>query len=107
MTALTDEVRAALIAGRLGHLVTINSDGSPQVSAVWIGLEGHKITNIARDPSVAPRRPGMSEPKVPDLTAKQRGGEERRDPPLPLGGMRGEGCGVLGVGCDPQLDGPG
>jgi hypothetical protein len=44
MTALTDEVRAAPIVGRLGHLVTINSDGGPQVSAVWIGLDGHKIT---------------------------------------------------------------
>ncbi len=63
-TALTDEVRQALIAGRLGHLNTINPDGSPQASVVWIGLDGddivvghlmsgRKVTNIARDPRVA------------------------------------------------------
>lgn len=61
---LNDEARRALTAGHLGHLVTINPDGSPQVSAVWIGLEndeivaghmmgGRKVTNIARDQRVA------------------------------------------------------
>ena len=64
MTLITDELRAALTAGRLGHLVTINPDGSPQVSVVWIGVEGdeivvahmgqgRKIANIERDPRVA------------------------------------------------------
>ena len=64
MTVLNDEVRRALTAGRLAHLVTINPDGSPQVSVVWIGLDGdeivvghlragRKVTNIARDPRVA------------------------------------------------------
>ena len=61
---VTDEVRRALTAGRLGHLSTVNPDGSPQVSVVWIGMDGddivvghlmggHKVTNIARDPRVA------------------------------------------------------
>jgi PPOX class probable F420-dependent enzyme len=61
--ALTDEVRRALTAGRLAHLATINPDGSPQASVVWIGLDGddivighlghgRKMTNIARDPRV-------------------------------------------------------
>ena len=64
MTVLTDDIRAALIAGRLAHLVTINPDSSPQVSVVWIGLDGddivvghlmggRKVTNIARAPRVA------------------------------------------------------
>jgi PPOX class probable F420-dependent enzyme len=66
MTAglLTPEVRAALTAGHLGHLVTLDPDGSPQVSVVWIGLDGdeivvghlmggRKVKNIARDPRVA------------------------------------------------------
>jgi PPOX class probable F420-dependent enzyme len=64
MTTLTDDVRQALTAGRLAHLATINADGSPQVSVVWIGLDGddivighlmggQKVTNIARDPRVA------------------------------------------------------
>jgi PPOX class probable F420-dependent enzyme len=62
-TALTDEVRRALTAGRLAHLATINPDGSPQASVVWIGLDGddivighlmggRKVINIARDPRV-------------------------------------------------------
>jgi PPOX class probable F420-dependent enzyme len=61
---LTEDVRRALTAGRLGHLTTINPDGSPQVSVVWIGLEGddiviahlsqgRKVGNLRRDPRVA------------------------------------------------------
>ena len=64
MTVLTDDTCAALTAGRLAHLVTINPDSSPQVSVVWIGLDGddivvghlmggRKVTNIARAPRVA------------------------------------------------------
>lgn len=64
MTILNDDIRKALTAGRLAHLSTLNTDGSPQVSAVWIGLDGddivighlmggRKVTNIARDPRVA------------------------------------------------------
>jgi PPOX class probable F420-dependent enzyme len=64
VTVLTDDARAALTAGRVAHLVTINPDGSPQVSVVWIGVDGdeivvghlmggHKVRNIARDPRVA------------------------------------------------------
>jgi len=63
MTGLTDDVRAALTAGHLAHLTTINPDGSPQVSIVWVGLEGdeivsghlgarQKLANVRRDPRV-------------------------------------------------------
>ena len=62
---ITDDIRRALTAGRLAHFTTVNPDGSPQVSVVWIGLDGddivighllgagRKVTNIARDPRVA------------------------------------------------------
>jgi len=64
MTLLTPEVRALLTAGRLVHLVTINPDGTPQVSVVWCGIEddeivsGHlgryqKVRNVQRNPDVA------------------------------------------------------
>lgn len=59
----------------MAHLSTINADGSPQVTVVWIGLDGddlvsghmsryRKIRNIERDPRVvlsfdAPRTPGV------------------------------------------------
>jgi len=61
---LNNKVRQALTAGNLAHLVTLNKDGSPQVSIVWVGLEGDeivcahlnlykKLKNIQRDARVA------------------------------------------------------
>lgn len=61
---LSDKVRQALTAGNLAHLVTLNKDGSPQVSIVWVGLDGDeilcahlnlykKLKNIQRDARVA------------------------------------------------------
>ena len=34
------EIRTLIEAGSPAHLVTLNPDGSPQVTVVWIGLEG-------------------------------------------------------------------
>jgi PPOX class probable F420-dependent enzyme len=42
---LNDTVRQALTAGHLAHLVTLNKDGSPQVSIVWVGLDGDEIVS--------------------------------------------------------------
>lgn len=64
MAPLPDRLRTLIESGPLAHLVTLNADGSPQVSIVWIGLEddevvsGHlfehrKVRNIRRDPTVA------------------------------------------------------
>jgi PPOX class probable F420-dependent enzyme len=64
MSPISDDVREALTGGHLGHLVTVNPDGSPQASVVWVGVEGdeivaghlmqgRKVQNIARDPRVA------------------------------------------------------
>jgi len=64
MVVMNHELRSLLASDALGHLVTINADGSPQVSVVWLGLEGneivighlgqgHKISNIERDPRVS------------------------------------------------------
>jgi PPOX class probable F420-dependent enzyme len=64
VTAIPDEARAILEGPALAHLVTISADGSPQVSCVWVGLEGdeivfgslgprRKLDNIVRDPRVA------------------------------------------------------
>ncbi len=63
MAALPDSARQLIESGALGHLVTLNADGSPQVSCVWMGLEGEelvaghlvrqqKIRNLERDPRV-------------------------------------------------------
>jgi PPOX class probable F420-dependent enzyme len=61
---LPAEARELIESGALGHLVTINSDGSSQVSCVWVGIEGgelvtahlaatqRKLRNVRRDPRV-------------------------------------------------------
>jgi len=60
---LNDAVRQALTAGHLAHLVTLNADGSPQVTLVWVGLDGDeivsghlgawkKVRNIQQNPQV-------------------------------------------------------
>ncbi len=64
MTLLNEASRAALTAGHLAHLVTLDPDGAPQVSIVWTGVEGDeivtahlfatkKVRNVAREPRVA------------------------------------------------------
>ncbi|HEU0131958.1 MAG TPA: TIGR03618 family F420-dependent PPOX class oxidoreductase [Mycobacteriales bacterium] len=64
MAAIPETVRAVLDASPLGHLVTLNADGSPQVSVVWVGVEDgelvagslgarQKLRNVERDPRVA------------------------------------------------------
>jgi PPOX class probable F420-dependent enzyme len=61
---LNDTVRQALTSGHNAHLVTLNPDGSPQVSLVWVGLDADeivcahlsswkKVQNIQRDARVA------------------------------------------------------
>ncbi|MGD0439641.1 MAG: pyridoxamine 5'-phosphate oxidase family protein [Acidimicrobiales bacterium] len=63
MTPLSDPVREVLEGPYLAHLVTLNPDGSPQATVVWVGLEdneviaGHlgswkKVRNLRRDPRV-------------------------------------------------------
>ena len=75
MSGLPRELRDLIESGPLAHLSTINADGSPQVSVIWIGLDGDdlvsghmqwyaKLRNIERDPRVvlsfeAPRAPGV------------------------------------------------
>ena len=61
---LNDEVRAFIGNGVNATLVTLNADGSPQVSVVWVELQGDelvsahladykKLRNMRRDPRVA------------------------------------------------------
>lgn len=61
---LTPEIRELVARGPLAHLTTLNADGSPQVSVVWVAAEGdelltahmsawQKVKNIRRDPRVA------------------------------------------------------
>ena len=38
-------------SGRLAHLVTLNRDGSPQVSCVWVGVDGDEIVSAHLNPA--------------------------------------------------------
>jgi PPOX class probable F420-dependent enzyme len=61
---LPPELRELIVSGPMVHLSTINSDGSPHVTVIWVGLDGDdllsthmrdnvKLRNIRRDPRVA------------------------------------------------------
>ena len=63
MAAIPDSARRVLESDALAHLATIEADGAPQMSCVWVGLDGdeivfaslgprRKIDNIRRDPRV-------------------------------------------------------
>ena len=42
---LPASARELIESDALAHLVTLNRDGSPQVSCVWVGLEGDEIVS--------------------------------------------------------------
>jgi PPOX class probable F420-dependent enzyme len=61
---LPDSARRVLESAALAHLVTLEPDGRPQVSIVWVGLDGdeivaahlpehRKVRNMRRDPRVS------------------------------------------------------
>jgi PPOX class probable F420-dependent enzyme len=45
LVEIPESARAILESGRLAHLVTLNRDGSPQISCVWVGLDGDEIVS--------------------------------------------------------------
>jgi PPOX class probable F420-dependent enzyme len=63
--ALPDSAKDLIRGGALGHLVTLGESGRPQVTVVWVGVDGddlltahlnphlRKIENVRRDPRVA------------------------------------------------------
>lgn len=64
MSLLTPGIRALFEGKNFGHLATTMPDGSPQVTVVWVDLEGDNILvntaegrvkpkNVRRDPRVA------------------------------------------------------
>jgi PPOX class probable F420-dependent enzyme len=64
MAAIPDEAKHLFEDKEMAHVATLNADGSPQVSAVWIALDGDLVTfntaegrlkpkNLRRDGRVA------------------------------------------------------
>ena len=63
MAQITQAVRDFLATGPLGHVVTLNPDGTPHVTLAWVGVDGdelvwstffdqHKLDSLRRDPRV-------------------------------------------------------
>lgn len=64
MTAIPESAREFLTTGPLGHVVTLNPDGTPHVTLTWAGFDGEelvmatfypeqrKISNMRRDPRI-------------------------------------------------------
>lgn len=61
---ITSEIRRVLESDALAHVVTLDPDGTPQVTIAWVGLEDdevvfatlsdqRKLRNARRDPRVA------------------------------------------------------
>jgi PPOX class probable F420-dependent enzyme len=61
---IPQSVREVIEKGPLAHFTTLNPDGSPQVTVVWVGIEGdefvmghlamhQKVKNVRRNPRVA------------------------------------------------------
>jgi PPOX class probable F420-dependent enzyme len=64
MSTLPESARKLIESGALAHVVTLNPDGSPQVTCVWVGVDGdelvsahlgrhQKVKNVERDPRVS------------------------------------------------------
>ncbi|MFN8018196.1 MAG: PPOX class F420-dependent oxidoreductase [Acidimicrobiales bacterium] len=64
MQVLNEAARAAIEAGNMATLATVGRDGAPQLSMVWVGLDGDdlvvghlgagaKVRNVAADGRVA------------------------------------------------------
>lgn len=64
MPTLSAAARSLLESDHLAHVVTLNADGTPHLTCVWVGLDGDeivfaslgpwkKLKNLERDPRIA------------------------------------------------------
>ena len=79
MVSLPQPARDLLEGPHLAHVVTVDPDGAPQVSCVWVGLDGdevvfgslgpfRKIRNLERDPRIAL---SVESPNVNDMGMRE------------------------------------
>ena len=63
MPFISEAVRDFLATALLGHVVTLDQDGTPHVTLAWVGVEGddliwasffdqHKLDSLRRDPRI-------------------------------------------------------
>jgi len=73
--ALSDDERAILTGGNLGHLATLRRDGSPHVTPVWVDVDGDDVlvnTADGRDKANHVRRDARVALSVADRTTDYR-----------------------------------
>jgi PPOX class probable F420-dependent enzyme len=58
MAAIPDDAKHLFENKDLAHIATLNADGSPQVSAVWVGLDGDLVSFNTAAGRVKPRNLG-------------------------------------------------
>lgn len=79
MVAIPPSARELLEAPQLAHVVTLDPDGAPQVSCVWVGLDGdevvfgslgpwRKLRNLERDPRIGV---SIESPNVNDMGMRE------------------------------------
>jgi len=113
-SGLPGELRQLIESGPLVHLSTVSPDGSPQVSVIWVGLDGDdlvsghmsryaKVRNIERDPRVvlsftAPRDRAARPRRVPESVrgAAGKGNGSSRRWCMGPAGPAGQGLHVSG-----------
>jgi PPOX class probable F420-dependent enzyme len=75
MAGMSADLRALIESAPLAHVTTLNADGDPRVTVIWIGADGddivsghmarnQKVRNLAHDPRAvlsfqAPPQPGI------------------------------------------------
>jgi PPOX class probable F420-dependent enzyme len=75
MANLPLDARVLVESDRIAHMATINPDGWPQVTCVWVGLDGdeivsghlprnQKVKNVERDPRVVISIEGAADNEV-------------------------------------------
>jgi len=62
--ALADSARELIRSGALGHLVTMNPDGSPQVTCVWVAVDGDELTTAHLNPGLRKLQNVRRDPRV-------------------------------------------
>jgi PPOX class probable F420-dependent enzyme len=64
MVALPQSARELIESGILAHLATTNEDGSPQVTCIWVGLDGDEIVSAHLNPDQRKLRNVRRNPRV-------------------------------------------
>jgi PPOX class probable F420-dependent enzyme len=62
--ALPDSAKELIRGGALGHLATIGRDGRPQVTCVWVAVEGEDLLTAHLNPGLRKLENVRSDPRV-------------------------------------------